>query len=33
MKWIISKQIPDTQPPQQGASEPTSGLAGLYFLP
>ena len=33
MKWIISKQIPDTQPPQQGASEPTSGLADLCFLP
>ena len=30
MKWIISGQIPDSPPPQQSASEPISGLTGLY---
>ena len=36
MKWIISRQIPDNPPPQQGASDPISGLIGLcvyFFLP
>ena len=29
MKWIISRQIPDNPPPQQGNSDPISGLTGL----
>ena len=29
MKWIISRQLPDSPPPQQGASDPISGLTGL----
>ena len=34
MKWIISRQIPDNPPPQQGASDPISGLTALcvYFF-
>ena len=28
MKWIISRQIPDSPPPQQGASDFISGLTG-----
>ena len=32
MKWIISRQIPDS-PPTQGASDPTSGLTGFYVYP
>ena len=30
MKWIISRQLPDSPPPQQGASDPISGLTGLF---
>ena len=26
MKWIISRQLPHSPPPQQGASDPISGL-------
>ena len=29
MKWIISRQMPDSPPPQQGASDFISGLTGL----
>ena len=29
MKWIISRQLPDSPSPQQGASDPISGLTGL----
>ena len=29
MKWIISRQLPDSPPPQQGASGPISGLTWL----
>ena len=29
MKWIISRQIPDSPRPQEGASDPISGLTGL----
>ena len=29
MKWIISRQLPDSPPPQQGASDPISALTGL----
>ena len=29
MKWIIGRQLPDSPPPQQGASDPISGLTGL----
>ena len=25
MKWIISRQLPHSPPPQQGASDPISG--------
>ena len=30
MKWIISRQIPDSPLPQQGASDSISGLTGLW---
>ena len=30
MKWIISRQIADSSPPQQGASDPISGLTSLW---
>ena len=33
MKWIISRQLPDSPPPQQGASDPISGLTGLCVIP
>ena len=29
MKWMISRQLPDSPPAQQGASDPISGLTGL----
>ena len=29
LKWITSRQIRDSPPPQQGASDPISGLTGL----
>ena len=29
MKWIISRQLPDTLPPQQGVSNPINELTGL----
>ena len=29
MKWIISRQLPDSPPPQQGAFDPISGVTGL----
>ena len=29
MKWIITTQLPDSQPPQQGASDLISGQIGL----
>ena len=29
MKWIITRQLPDSPPLQQGASDPISGLTGL----
>ena len=29
MKWIIIRQLPDSPPAQQGASDPISGLTGL----
>ena len=29
MKWVISRQLPDSPPPQQGAADPVSGLTGL----
>ena len=29
LKWITSRQIRDNPPPQQGASDPISGLTGL----
>ena len=28
MKWIISRQLPRSPLPQQGASDPISGLTG-----
>ena len=28
MKWIISRQILDSPPPKQGASDPISGMPG-----
>ena len=28
MKWIISRKIQDSPPPQQGASDPISGMPG-----
>ena len=31
MKWIISRQLPHSQSPQQGASDPISGLTGLVM--
>ena len=33
MKWIISRQLPDSSPPQQGASDPISALTGLCVYP
>ena len=34
MKWIISRQLPDSPPPQEGASDPISGLTGLcVYIP
>ena len=33
MKWIISRQLPDSSPPQQGVSDPISGLTGLCVIP
>ena len=33
MKWIISRQLPDSPPPQQGASDPISGLTALRHMP
>ena len=34
MKWVISRQLPDSPLPQQGASDPICGLTGLcvYLL-
>ena len=29
MKWIIGRRLLDSPPPQQGASDPISGLTGL----
>ena len=29
-KWIISRQLPDSPSPQQGASDLISGRTGLY---
>ena len=29
MKWIITTQLPDSPPPQQGASDLISGQTGL----
>ena len=29
MKWIISRQLPDSPPPQQGAFDPINGVTGL----
>ena len=28
MKWIVTRQIQDSPPPQQGASDPISGMPG-----
>ena len=33
MKLIISRQLPDSPPPQQGASDLISELTGTPFLP
>ena len=33
MKLIISRQLPDSPPPQQGASDPISGITGTAILP
>ena len=30
MKWRISRQLPDSAPPQQDAPDPISRLTGLY---
>ena len=30
MKWIITTQLPDSPPPQQGASDLISGQTGLF---
>ena len=32
MKLIISRQLPDSPPPQQGASDPISGITGTPIL-
>ena len=29
MKLVIGRRLPDSPPPQQGASDPISGLTGL----
>ena len=33
MKWVISRQLPDSPPPQEGASDPISRLTGLCTIP
>ena len=33
MKLIISRQLPDSPPPQQGASDPIGGITGTPILP